>query len=276
MINIPANELNAIQELSNALLFGGPWFVASETNAWGFDVADPPKTEALVQMLFPFKALSEPLAQQLNGIYEAELPTNPDCATFFCTGVFELLHGWFKVPLSQLMSGYYFDPSSPGSVDPGGAVDGEFGFPGTQSIDGLHDLYPWAGTTFTLNLLEPFREFWQSLLAPPSATPIEPLPNVFQVLSDLLKGIFVALDPFLPGGPFDPPDAGPLMDLAAGIDLPAMDLPAMGLTAGVDLPAEASTVLSGLDVSEPLIGSLAADMGTILPDHLGSMLASLF
>jgi hypothetical protein len=272
LINIPANELNAIQELSNALLFGGPWFVASATNMWGFDLADPPKAEALIEMLFPFQALSEPLAQQLNGVYEAELPTNPDCATFLCTGLFDLLHGWFHVPLSELLSGYYFDPSSPGSVDPLGAVDGEFGFAGTQTIDGLQDLYPWAGTTFTLNLLEPFTEFWNSLTAAPSATPIEPLPDVIQVLTRLAEGIFVALDPFLPGGPYDPPDASPLIDLAAGVDLPATDL-----TAGVDLPAEASTLLSGLDVTEPVnIGSLAADMGTILPDHLGAMLASMF
>ena len=217
LINIPANELNAIQELSNALLFGGPWFVPSATNVWGFDVADPPKAEALVEMLIPFQALSEPLAQQLTGVYEAELPTNPDCATFFCTGLFDLLHGWFNVPLSQLVSGYYFDPSSPGSVDPLGAVDGEFGFAGTQTIDGLQDLYPWAGTTFTLNLFEPFTEFWNSLTAAPSTTPIEPLPDVFQVLTHLAEGIFVALDPFLPGGPYDPSDAGPIrhwLDLA--------------------------------------------------------------
>ena len=194
-------------------------------------------------------------------VYEAELPTNPDCATFFCSGLFDLLHGWFNVPLSQLVSGYYFDPSSPGSVDPLGAVDGEFGFAGTQTIDGLQDLYPWAGTTFTLNLFEPFTEFWNSLTAAPSTTPIEPLPDVVQVLTHLAEGIFVALDPFLPGGPYDPSDASPLTDLAAG----------------VDLAAEASTLLSGLDVTEPVnIGGLAADMGTMLPDHLGSVLASMF
>ena len=43
LINIPRNELNAIQELSDALFFGGPWFVPSATNVWGFDVGDPPK-----------------------------------------------------------------------------------------------------------------------------------------------------------------------------------------------------------------------------------------
>jgi hypothetical protein len=261
LINIPANELNAIQELSNALLFGGPWFVASATNMWGFDVADPPKTEALIEMLIPFQALSEPLGQQLAGVYEAELPTNPDCATFLCTGLFDLLHGWLHVPLSQLMSGYYFDPSSPGSVDPGGAVDGEFGFAGTQTIDGLQDLYPWAGTTFTLNLFEPFTEFWNSLTAVASATPIEPLPDFLQVLTNLAEGVFVALDPFLPGGPYDPSEAAQLTDLAAAFNL----------------PAEASALLSGLDVSDPVnVGGLAADMGSMLPDHLGSILASMF
>ena len=189
------------------------------------------------------------------------MPTNPDCATFFCSGLFDLLHGWFNVPLSQLISGYYFDPSSPGSVDPLGAVDGEFGFAGTQTIDGLQDLYPWAGTTFTLNLFEPFTEFWNSLTAAPSTTPIEPLPDVVQVLTHLAEGIFVALDPFLPGGPYDPSAAGQLVDPAAA----------------VNLPAEASTLLSGVDVSDPVnVGGLAADMGTMLPDHLGSLLATMF
>ena len=93
-----------------------------------------------------------------------------------------------------------------------------------------------AGTTFTLNLFEPFTEFWNSLTAAPSTTPIEPLPDVVQVLTHLAERVFVALDPFLPGGPYDPSDAGPLTDLAAA----------------VNLPAEASTLLSGLDVSEPV------------------------
>lgn len=261
LINVPANELDAIQELANALLFDGPWLVPSATNLWGIDVGDLPKIDALTDMLVPFQALAEPLSQQLAGVYEAELPTSPDCATFFCTGVFELMQSWFKVPLSELISGYYFDPSAPGSVDPLGAVDGEFGFAGTQTIDGIQDLYPWAGTTFTLNLLEPFQEFWESLTAAPSATPIEPLPDVLKVFTDLAEGIVVAVDPFLAGGSYDAADAAAATDLAAG----------------VDVPAAASTLVSGLDVSEPVnLGGLAADLGTILPEHLGSILASLF
>src|ERR1700761_4935183 len=166
LLNVPANELNALQELGNALSFGGPWLDPSATNLWGIDVADPPKAEALINLWLPFPALSESLGQQIAGVYEAELPTNPDCATFFCLGVFEVMDNWFKVPLSELLSGYYFDPTAPGSVDPLGSVAEMFGFPGTNG-----DLYPWAGTTFTLQPLEPFTNFWESLIAAPSADP---------------------------------------------------------------------------------------------------------
>ncbi len=258
LLNVPANELNAIQELGNALSFGGPWLDPSATNLWGIDVADPPKAEALINLWLPFPALSESLGQQFAGVYEAELPTNPDCATFFCMGVFEVLDNWFKVPLSELLSGYYFDPSAPGSVDPGGAVDGAFGFPGT--IDG--DLYPWAGTTFTLNPLEPFSNLWDSLIAAPSSTPIEPLPNIGQVFTSLLEGIYTAVNPFASGADVDPSAALQLADAAAV----------------VDLPAESSGLLSGLDLADlaHLGGGLGTDLSAMLPEHLASLLAGAF
>lgn len=258
LINIPANELDGLQELANALLFGGPWLVESATNLWGIDVGDPPKIDALTEMLFPFQALAEPLSQQFAGFMEAEFPTSPDCASFFCFGgVFNLVNGWLKVPLSTLESGYKFDPSAPGSVDPSGAVTGEFGFPGTQTIDGAEDLYPWAGTTFTLNLSEPFTEFWDSLLATPSSTPIEAWPNVFEVFTKLAEGVLVAVDPFLPEGIFDSSAA----DSAAA----------------VGLSADSSALLSGLDVADPVnIGGLGAEISAMLPEHLASVLAGLF
>lgn len=247
LMNVPANELNALQELGNALIYGGPWLDASATNLWGIDVADPPKVDALINLLLPFPALSESLGQQIAGFYEAELPTNPDCATFFCLGVFEVLDNWFKVPLSELLSGYYFDPSAPGSVDPGGAVDGAFGFPGT--IDG--DLYPWAGTTFTLNPFEPFTNLWDSLIAAPSSDPIEPLPNIVQVFTTLAEGIYTAVDPF-----------------ASGADAAS--------AAAVDLSAESSGLLSSLDVGDLAnLGGLGTEISAMLPDHLASLLTGI-
>jgi hypothetical protein len=261
VINIPANELDAVQDLANALFFSGPWFVPSETNLWGVDVADLPKIEALTHMLVPFPALSDSLGPQLAGVMEAELPTNPACVTVFCGGVFELIHSWFQVPLSQLTSGYYFDPTAPGSVDPLGGVGGEYGFPGTQTLDGIENLYPWAGTTFTLNLSEPWTDLWNSLIAAPAANPIEQLPDPFKVFADLTEGIYVALNPFLPGGPFDPPEAAQFTDL----------------TAATNVPAEFSTLLSGMDSGDLFnVGGLGGEVGALLPDHLGSMLLSLF
>jgi hypothetical protein len=260
LLNVPANELDAIQELGNALSYGGPWLDPSATNLWGIDVADPPKAEALINLWLPFPALSDSLGQQIAGVYEAELPTSPDCSTFFCLGVFQLADSWGKVPLSELLSGYYFDPSAPGSVDPLGSVAGEFGFPGT--IDG--DLYPWAGTTFTLQPLEPFTNFWDSLIAPPSADPIEPLPNVAQAFASLLEGIYTAVNPFASGADVDPSAALQLADLDP--------------SAAADLSAESSNLVSGLDFADlaHLGGGLGTELSTMLPEHLASLLAGAF
>jgi len=39
------------------------------------------------------------------------------CAAVFCSEAVELMQNWLAVLLSQLTSGYYFDPTAPGSVD---------------------------------------------------------------------------------------------------------------------------------------------------------------
>ena len=44
---------------------------------------------------------------------------------------FPLYDNWFKVPLSQLMSGYTFGPDYPGYADPSGPVYSGLGFEGT-------------------------------------------------------------------------------------------------------------------------------------------------
>lgn len=204
LVNIPANWLNGVQEFANALYFGGPWLVPSATNIWGTDVADPPKVQALIDMLIPIPAISKPLGEQLSGLMAAWMPTNASCDTFWCFGSPDLWSGYFQVPLSQLMAGYTFPDSGPGVVDVHGPVDGAFGFPGTIEGPDGEALFPWAGTTFTLDLAKPFTDYFNSLFEAPSDSSLVALPNIFTVFSDLVQSMLVATNFFLPGGPVIP------------------------------------------------------------------------
>jgi len=107
--------LNLFYDLVNVRLTNST--LGTATERLGCRRRDPPKMESLTDMLPPFPELSEPLGQQVAGIAEAEFPTNPSCAAVFCSEAVELMQNWLAVLLSQLTSGYYFDPTAPGSVD---------------------------------------------------------------------------------------------------------------------------------------------------------------
>jgi hypothetical protein len=152
------------------------------------------------------------LAQQISLLAAAELPVSSSCDAEGCApmtppdvitgstafdrdiGFFDALTGqtsfglfdnWDKVPLSDLISGYTFQPGSEpngdtGIVDPSpdtgadGAVTGADGFDGTTGADGTDSgLMPWDGVTFQLNLFGPFEDFYNSLLATPSTSGVD-------------------------------------------------------------------------------------------------------
>jgi hypothetical protein len=208
------------------------------------------------------------LAQQIGLLAAAELPVSASCDAQTCApitppdvitgstdfdrdiGFFETISGqqpfglfddWFKVPLSDLFSGYTFDSADdPGVVDPSPdtgpdapLVESAFGFFGTSgSSDGgttAGDM-PWDGDTFQLNLFGPFEDFYNSLLATPSTdgaaiadtpgvdiagTGIE-LPTstaITEAFQDFVASSIVAFDPFVMGSPACP----------ATCDIPADD-----------------------------------------------------
>ncbi|HEU4360000.1 MAG TPA: hypothetical protein VFR27_00650 [Mycobacterium sp.] len=171
IVNIPYNQVGALDVMAQSLLFTGPWFVGSPTNVWGEDPGDPGHFESLVDLYVPFPALSGQghegdyaypgLGQQLAMLAAVELPANPACESLDClplvptspitgiTGVdqtlwsvlalffgqkFPLIDNWFKVPLSEMTQGdgYYFSPGAPASIDSGPA----YAYPG----------FPWPGT----------------------------------------------------------------------------------------------------------------------------------
>lgn len=189
------------------------------------------------------------LAQQIGLLAAAELPTSASCDAEACapmtpadvitgsTGIdrdigflealtgqqsFGLFDNWFTTPLSDLTSGGYTFTTAddPGLVDPSPdlgpdapGVTGSLGFDGTTGVDGTGtgDYMPWAGDTFQLNLLGPFEDFYNSLLATPSTSGVDgtgiEIPtstSILDAFQNLTAGSIVAFDPFVEGSPACP------------------------------------------------------------------------
>lgn len=175
LVNIPANEINALEVLAQSLFYSGPWWVGSPTNIWGEDPGDPGHFEAITQMLFPFPELSGAghegdlfypgLGQQAALWATVQIPADPTCASLDCfpvmptspitgltwldqpiwsfliaTGLqkFPLINNWFQVSPSEMSTDnpYYFDPNSPSMHSPGVANDG-FLWEGTKTLQEL-------------------------------------------------------------------------------------------------------------------------------------------
>jgi hypothetical protein len=256
LINIPHNEVRALDYSARAFLFSGPWFVVGPTNVWGVDAGDPPKFMSVVNMLVPFPALSgidlgefdqTGLGQQSWFFVATQLPTSQYCDDEGCrptvptapiTGIavidstiwsfailtgqvkFPLFDNWFKVPISDLTSGYTFGPDYPGRVNPAGPIYPGLGFAGTtvDPVTGEH-VVPWDGMTFTLDPSKPFANYFDHLMADPSTNPIQ-LPDLEQfgrALQSLAAAMVVAFYPFTPGSFFCPGDCSYLP--------PALDYP---------------------------------------------------
>ena len=204
--NIPANEIYALNQWSAALIAGESWFLKTPTNVWGWDPANPAMVEAAVAVLVPFPALSGngglpsgglpttsessylggsappgTLGYMLNVIAAAEFPMRENCG-FECPDVLSLLEGWFKVPLSQLISGYTFP----------------------TVIDTNDPTYPvaWSGQTAApLDPLEPIRLFIDSLMEDPSESEIKTvsLQDIITTAKNLDASATVAFNPWFPG-----------------------------------------------------------------------------
>ncbi len=108
ILNIPYNEVQALDADAESLFFSGTWAVTSSTNIWGIDPGDPGHFQAGTDLLFPFPALSgmtgdinagnydffgneydwnAGLGQQLTGLVAAEAPVNAFCAAEGCTPI---------------------------------------------------------------------------------------------------------------------------------------------------------------------------------------------
>ncbi|MDT5142305.1 MAG: hypothetical protein QOE52_1465 [Mycobacterium sp.] len=244
ILNIPYNEVQALGIGAGSLLDTGSWWVPGATNVWGIDTGDITHVAGVLAFAVPFPALTEGLGglnYQVDGLMAAELPSNASCDAATCapivpadeiTGIsgidrtigfldslnpqngFGLFDNWFQVPLQDLLSGYTF--TGPGVIDPSGPTTQGFGFPlpGSNPFEGgtgAGDAYPWDGLTYTLNPLQPFENFYNSLLETPSTagiggTGIE-IPTFTDLLDNLQNGaagLVIDFDPFTAGSPVCP------------------------------------------------------------------------
>jgi hypothetical protein len=96
------------------------------------------------------------------------------------------------LPLLQMLSpgGYTF----PTVIDPSGAVQGAFGFPGT----GPGNTTAWSGTTVHLDPLAPITSVINSLMAPPSGITTVTPAQITKAATDLLQGLWIDFYPFVP------------------------------------------------------------------------------
>jgi len=278
ILNIPYNEVQALDTGAASLLNTGSWWVPSSTNVWGIDPGDITHVAGIFGFAVPFPALDDGvggLDYELDGLLAAELPSNASCDAATCapivpptevTGVasidrmlgffdalnpqtgFGLFDNWFtvplsdllqdpvadsfQVPLSELMSGYTF--TGPGVTDPSGPANIGFGFPldggsnpfegSTTDVDGVNE-YPWDGLTYTLNPLQPFENFYESLLATPSTSgiadtgvEIPTFTELFQGLQTGAAGLVIDFDPFTAGSPACPAAC----DVPTSLTIPAI------------------------------------------------------
>lgn len=267
LANIPYNEVQGLDTAASSLMFNTNIFVVGSANLFGIDPGDPTHVAAIDSLFAPFPALDQGfggLNFEITGLLAAELPINAGCAVTTCfpivppdvvtgiTGIdrdlgfgqaltdpnFGLFRDFFAVPLTgpdSLSTGYYFPPSSAGTIDPGGPVYSQLGFvnqpdgnyflggtvdpvtgaPAYNAATGVIDPnateVPWAGHTFTLDLLQPFDNFYNSLLATPSTsglfgTGIEAVTptDVLSALQADMAGLVVTFNPFEPGSPLCP------------------------------------------------------------------------
>jgi hypothetical protein len=221
-INIPYNEVQAINNLGESLLFGGTWWVVNPF--LGTDPSDPPYYYGLAN-LFPFPAFSNALAGQVAGLLEVLLPINSGCSGNRCPNPAALLAGWLQPARIRelLTTGKYTFDDTP-VTDPDGTTHPPEGLwnaagPVTWGAqynhpewDTLTDpatgqpVVPWAGTTFTLNLLSPFTSYITHLMSDPTSPDNTiKLPTPKQIATafiNLAEGLFVAFSPIFPGSPW--------------------------------------------------------------------------
>lgn len=142
---------------------------------------------------------------------------------------FTLFSDMFKVPIQDLINGYTFTDAT----NPGGPVNdnwasilgwGSSGNP-FEGGTGPGNTEPWDGTTYHLNLLQPFQTLYDSLTQDPSTSgiggtgvEIPSAEGVAHTFENLMAGYIIDFDPYTEGSPACPA----LCDIPTEFQVPAL------------------------------------------------------
>lgn len=178
VMSVPAWEVEAMGRLADAMTATGSWQVWGPTNVFGFDEEDPPKLEAIIDMLMPIKPLSSALGTQLSWWARANLPMNAGCAAAqnACPDPKAMLDSMFRVPTADLFRGYQF----PVVTNP---------FTGQQTS--------WSGQRVTLDPNAAATALRDYLTAPPVGIATVSPGEAVATVSRLAKSVNAAFYPFV-------------------------------------------------------------------------------
>jgi hypothetical protein len=142
---------------------------------------------------------------------------------------FSLFTDMFKVPIQDLINGYTFTDAT----NPGGPVNdtwasilgwGSTGDP-FEGGTGAGNTEPWDGTTFHLNLLQPFQTLYDSLTQDPSTSgiggtgvEIPTAEGVAHTFENLMAGYIIDFDGYTEGSPACPA----LCDIPTELQVPSL------------------------------------------------------
>lgn len=175
VMSIPAWEVEAMGRLADAMVATGSWQVWGPTNVFGFDEQDPPKLEAIIDMLMPVEPVSSILGKQLSWWARANLPMNAGCAAAqgACPDPKAMLDSMFTVPAAELFRGYQF----PTVTNP---------FTGEQTS--------WSGQYVKLDPGGPVAALREYLTGPPvgvkTVTPAEALDTMSRLAKSFNAGFY--------------------------------------------------------------------------------------
>jgi hypothetical protein len=194
--SIPRAFVDAVNGLSYALEVTGNWWVYSPTNVLGSDPADPPKYTALVDLLIPFKPVSNVVGEHLSWWGKSNLPMDAGCTADVgphCTDVDAILSKMFLVPIWTLATGYQF----PKIFNP---VSAEEGAIGNEIPGSVGDEVPWSEAYVKLNLLDPAYALINYLRADPSTNAPKPIASgeIAATLNRLANALKLDFNPFVP------------------------------------------------------------------------------
>ncbi len=187
----------AINNLAAALDYTGTWSGGTPTNVWGWDTANPWNGTALINDLLPIKPLSEPLAENVNELFEAESPIADPANKFLMHDPLGEFAEQFSVPLDKLIDGYSFTGDDE-AINPVGGPPGDVDYVG----DGGHP-YPeiWNGQTIHLDPSFGLDDYFDHLTDDPADNEVHPLDfdAVLPGIAHLLEGINADFNPLAPG-----------------------------------------------------------------------------